>query len=602
MQISKHTKLIGQTYDHPTLSLAQSELIRMLNNKFSEGVGAPILNFEFEVGGVEGYKVIFENETLKFQASTEIEILYSVYHFSERVLGYCYYQPGEDRWEKEDSVSLSEGELLNVGKALLRRRGFIQEFPVREEDSYIADWMVKHRLNYLLTWMKYYDQMSEKLLNDYQIRGITIESGHHNFEYLVPAESYFKKNSEYFAIINNKRITPHQNEDGYLQGGQVCATNPEMREVMAENLIQYCQKHPDLNVVTLIPNDGFGWCECANCSRFYDKGKKGEFFHLSEHVYLAQDLYHDLYTDVQQRVRKVIPDVTITLAAYVNYLEPGAFMKLLPGMSVHFAPYWRCINHQLFDKNCSINFEYAKSMKKWLDVKKGGEVNLYEYYMGVNLYISLPMVHHQDIFDEVLEFSQRGGDGILTQFHLPHWTAYGLNYIMMAKAMYGDGKESVKKFFNSLFGKDSVVAQEFYQKLKELLLSAGPCHIPYPRSLLKRTKLEQYEDLLEKAKELRSLKESDTLRDRLVLWMEYLLKFKVLYDCYMDGEAVVEKIDQFLIWTDKHQDQKIFLNDKVNMLFDKWKMRIKDNQPWFHYNLDWEDVYIQRHDQSLNHS
>ena len=35
-------------------------------------------------------------------------------------------------------------------------------------------------------------------------------------------------------------------------------------------MIKYCREHPELTVISLIPTDGYGWCECERCSVLLD--------------------------------------------------------------------------------------------------------------------------------------------------------------------------------------------------------------------------------------------------------------------------------------------------------------------------------------------
>ena len=66
-------------------------------------------------------------------------------------------------------------------------------------------------MNYLPVWMKYYDHLSDEMKEYARIRGIEIESGHHNFNYWIPGRKYGKTHPEFFAEINGKRI---QSSDG----------------------------------------------------------------------------------------------------------------------------------------------------------------------------------------------------------------------------------------------------------------------------------------------------------------------------------------------------------------------------------------------------
>jgi hypothetical protein len=549
-----------------TMELARKELV-----SFLEKNSGSVCNCKWEFNLSEEVlrgNVVMKDGVLYFSAPDALGILYTVYAFAEKYLGYCFFEPGNDLFNPDLIRPLKDGELLTLPKPKLKRRGFIQEFPFNEDSCILADWMARNRLNYLLVWMKYYDNASMELKDYYRIRGIEIESGHHNFNYWVPPRKYYKEHPEFFAVIDGERIVPvvDRKKGDLLLSEQICTTNKDLRDEIVRNMVQYCRANPEVKTLSLVPNDGFGWCECGECAKFYNVNEKGDTYSVSEHVYRADRIYHDMFSYVSAELQKKLPDVSLTMAAYVNYSAPSENFTLNTGSAVHFAPYWRCVNHKLYDKDCPINSRYLDDLQKWVRVKQGGEVNIYEYLMGVNLYISLPLVFHETIFAEIDWLAENGVDGYLTQFHIPHWTAYGMNFYAMAKAAAGEDKqETVDYLFESVFGGKSSMAKRFYQKLDELVKSVGNCHVTYPRALLNRTEQGQYEELLKTAEELFSDSSSSFVAE-LSVWAEYLLRFKKLYDKYQESGIRTEEIDTFTAWIHSHDKTRIFVHDKVDMI------------------------------------
>ncbi len=66
----------------------------------------------------------------------------------------------------------------------------------------------------------------------------------------------FKEHPEYFSLIDGKRVAR----------GQICTTNPEVRERAVRYALNYFADHPDHSMVSLSPNDGYRWCECSRCA------------------------------------------------------------------------------------------------------------------------------------------------------------------------------------------------------------------------------------------------------------------------------------------------------------------------------------------------
>ena len=567
-------------------ALAESELAKYHGSAdLKINTGLP----SFEISRVGGKTLI--------SAPDALELLYGVYDYAERYLGWYFFEPGKERFRKENiAVDMPDGIMVKAREPLLSNRGFIQEFAFDEETPSLLDWMAKNKLNYLQTWMKYYDNLSPELKHMARVRGIEIESGHHNFDYWIPGAKYGKTHPDFFAVINGSRISPSGSKnEAYLLSEQLCTSNPALRAEMTKNILEYCESHPEICTVAVIPNDGFGWCECNKCSTFYDKNEMGDDYSISRHVYKADRIYHDLVNDIAARVSKVRPDINIAFCAYINYCSPSKGFSLKKGMMVHLALYWHCINHLISDLECPVNSHYAQDIRNWAAVKNGGMLNIYEYYMGVNFYLSLPMIHFEEMFCELKWYSANGVDGILTQFHISHWNVYGMNYCMMARAARGESSAAIRNMFERLFGKNAEAGAEFFATVKRMLAGIGKCHIPYPYSLLDRTNPDDYIRLHSLAVALRSQNPNDSFSTELVIWTDYMIRFKKLFDAMKSGSATVEDVDSLLEWIHSYRNTRLFVHDKFDHFFKEMSNCIRDGKQWIHFNINCENEYILRH-------
>lgn len=544
------------------------------------------------------YLVQAEAEELRFQAASSVDLLYAVYDFAECWLGMSFFEPGVDRCPPRAARSWPVGRILGPAKPLLENRGFIQEFPPNDQSFILADWMARNRLNYLLTWMKHYDQFSEELKVCFAQRGIRIEAGHHNFDYYLPMSRYYTDHPEYFAVIDGRRVEPEADDQALLLSKQICATHPGVRAVLAERMAEYARLHPEVDILSLVPNDGFGWCECDCCSAFYDKTRRGDWFSVSAHVYPAQKLYHDLVQDVAARLEKIRPGLGLSFVAYVNYVEPAEGFELRENMSVHLALYWRCINHRIDDLACPINQRYLRAIDAWRAAKRGGTVNIYEYYMGVNFYISLPMIHHRQVFGEVRALAERGMDGVLTQFHLSHWTAYGLNYHLFARAAWGEDEQGViDRVFSALFGAARPQAEALYAALHAIQRAGtedgARCLVPVPRLLLGAAERRLFTAALQRANELVQALPDEPLAQALQAWGRYLDRLKEAFDLNAAGHQAAPLLEA--IMADVQQADRVHAyaeSTKVARLLAGWIKTDRAGQRWCHFGLEWEDAYI----------
>ena len=126
-----------------TLELAENELRKYgLNAELTIELNLP------------SFEIRRKNAVTVIAAPDSLELLYGVYDLAERAGGYCFFEPGRDRFDPARIRTLPEGVAVPARKPLLKRRGFIQEFPFDSETADLFDWMAKNKLNYLLTWMK----------------------------------------------------------------------------------------------------------------------------------------------------------------------------------------------------------------------------------------------------------------------------------------------------------------------------------------------------------------------------------------------------------------------------------------------------------------
>ena len=92
---------------------------------------------------------------------------------------------------------------------------------------------------------------------------------------------------------------------------------------------------------------------------------------------------------------------------------------------------------------------------------------------------------------------------------------------------------------------------------------------------------------------------SDPLRADLVVWTDYMIRFKQLFDAYQKRELTEADVHEFLNWVHSHRDGRVFVQDKFDSYFQALLDALRDGTEWIHFNLDWEDEYIRRHDQVL---
>ena len=131
----------------------------------------------------------------------------------------------------------------------------------------------------------------------------------HTFDWYVPEKTYFKDHPEYFSLVNGKRR-------GGQSGGQLCLTNPELKQIFLENLFKYIEQGnakakelgvPAPRIYDVSQNDNRQPCQCEKCAAF-----------VKEHN--QSGLYLTFVNAIAEEVEKRYPDIYISTLAY-HYTE-----------------------------------------------------------------------------------------------------------------------------------------------------------------------------------------------------------------------------------------------------------------------------------------
>jgi len=78
----------------------------------------------------------------------------------------------------------------------------------------------------------------------------------HAYHNIADPEEDFDEHPEWFPLIDGERVA----------GGQLCLSNPEVQQRAVEYVRSRMRRYPNAALVSLSPNDGRGYCECAACA------------------------------------------------------------------------------------------------------------------------------------------------------------------------------------------------------------------------------------------------------------------------------------------------------------------------------------------------
>ena len=142
----------------------------------------------------------------------------------------------------------------------------------------------------------------------------------HAFANLMPREVYGKEHPEYYSLVSPEKWIgepkpdkPTRLSDPTMPGPwQLCTSNPDVRRIIAEKLAATKSE----GIQSISPNDGYGFCECANC--LAQDGKDAERTKNSRYFVLTNRMYN-FAEDIANQVKKLNPKTKVGMFAYSFY-------------------------------------------------------------------------------------------------------------------------------------------------------------------------------------------------------------------------------------------------------------------------------------------
>lgn len=197
-----------------------------------------------------------------------------------------------------------------------------------------------------------------------RLGGFPYSAGHALEGYLTKEQ--LEQHPDWQAEIGGKRGL-YKNEVGY----RVCWANPEVAAAVADALVARLQKNY-LPVISLSPDDGANFCECAKC-RALDTGDRDPTMNCIS----VTDRYVHFCNQIAERVTQKFPRVKFGFLAYVQYTRPPVREKLHPSLIPQLAPITYCRAHTYLDPNCPSRPRIKPLLEGWGKVTKN--LAMYEY-------------------------------------------------------------------------------------------------------------------------------------------------------------------------------------------------------------------------------
>jgi hypothetical protein len=212
-----------------------------------------------------------------------------------------------------------------------------------------------------------------------------VKCDHNIPKYIIPISQYIKSGRwpapDVFPVVKGKRLNMQANPDtiryskSFQSDWQPCFTSQASVNEAVKNIEAWLAAHPEENSISLTPNDGAGYCECAECKKL-DNRKRTAFKAYKRYVDHANSYYH-WCNAVIKRVIKKYPDIYFGSLAYrETHYAPD--IKIDPHMLIYVCiDFGWAVYPDIFPK-------LKKDIEQW--VKTGATLGVWEYNWGDSSY------------------------------------------------------------------------------------------------------------------------------------------------------------------------------------------------------------------------
>lgn len=185
--------------------------------------------------------------------------------------------------------------------------------------------------------------------------------GCHSFYRLAPPEKYGKDHPEYFSMVNGKRTFPtttgyysvHPPADQVGNLAQLCMSNPEVAEVIVQQLREDIKANPNEKTHHISQMDWGGNCECDECRAIDDR----------EGTPMGSVLTG--INRVADMLAAEFPGHMVETLAYTYTRKPPAHLKPRPNVAIKLCSI-ECDFYRPFDdKQSKLNRTFAEDIEAW---------------------------------------------------------------------------------------------------------------------------------------------------------------------------------------------------------------------------------------------
>ena len=303
--------------------------------------------------------------------------------------------------------------------------------------------------------------------------------GVHAYAKIMPSNRYFQTHPEWYPALGGKRVPSE------LHGKQLCVTAEGLADQFAANVIRIFDDDPACQLMSISPNDGYGWCDCPQCTELDRKlcGGRTTQQGLNRERPFRGDRVFWFANEVARRVAEKHPQKKLLVLAYVNYAEPPDTVRPLPGVVpflCHYAPadYSRPIN----DPASEPNRQFNDSLKGWAHLTP--ELLIYSY-VSKSQWWRLPRPVVWNFAADVKYFHSLGIRRYYCQSSLGDWPLDGPLYYVIARLLWdpsADPRKIADQWIQAMFGPAAPHLTAFYEAVDAAARKTGQSYAGRPQT------------------------------------------------------------------------------------------------------------------------
>jgi hypothetical protein len=326
--------------------------------------------------GEEGLRYDLDGARLVITGGRPRGTLYGVYEFFERVVGARFLTHDHTWFPGIETVSALEAGCYDYTPPFTFRWSYYGE--TNNHPAFAA----RKRVNTVAKDEKYGGVTPQNLIN-------------HSFYRLCSAKEYGAEHPEYFALIDGERKL-----EMHGGGPELCLTNPEVVDVVTENVLADLRKQPHLRNYSVSQNDNDAYCRCDDCMA------------IIEREGTPMGAYLQFVNQVAERVEKEFPNTTIGTLAYWHTRKPPKTIRPRHNVQFQLCSIECCTLHAINDPDCPKNREFCEDLANWKDLSD--DIWIWNYNTNFANY-DLPFPNLRSIEPNVKYFLGNNVHGLFMQ-------------------------------------------------------------------------------------------------------------------------------------------------------------------------------------------